>query len=116
MTIEERTAGILKQLVWIALKGVGLYHILSAIGSFMNVFMLNHAMLPERSASYWTVGSAWVYGLSDLAIGLVLICRTRWLMGLAFPANWPKGIEQEVLPHEEIPTGNLESQHRQEET
>ena len=81
----------------------------------MNVFMLNHAMLPERSASYWTVASAWVYGLSDLAIGLVLICRTRWLMGLAFPANWPKGIEQ-VVPQEEIPVGNKESHQSREET
>ena len=109
MTMEERTAGILKQLVWIALKGVGLYHILSAIGSFMNVFMLNHEMLPQRSISYWTVGSAWVYGLSDLAIGLVLLCQTRWLMGLAFPANWPKGIAQQVIPLEEITAGNKES-------
>ena len=108
MTTEERSAGILKQLVWIALKGVGLYHILSAIGSFMNVFMLNHEMLPQRSASYWTVGSAWIYGLSDLAIGLVLILRTKWLMGLAFPANWPKGFEQEVVQQEEIHVGNKE--------
>jgi hypothetical protein len=108
MAIEQRTAGILKQLVWIALKGVGLYHILSAIGSFMNVFMLNHTMLPERTATFWTVGSAWVYGLSDLALGLVLIGRTKWLMGLVFPANWPKGIEPEVVPQER-PAGSNES-------